>query len=79
MGKTRVAQEITVRARAQGFSVITGRCYEPQQSVAYYPFLEALIKAAGSTPHGWDQLAMRWPRWLACCPSMRQVLLSRWN
>jgi transcriptional regulator with XRE-family HTH domain len=46
VGKTRLAQEITLRARAQGFRVITGRCYEPQQGVAYYPFLEALALAA---------------------------------
>jgi transcriptional regulator with XRE-family HTH domain len=47
VGKTRLAQEITLLAHAQGFHVVIGRCYEPEQSVAYYPFLEALASAAG--------------------------------
>jgi tetratricopeptide (TPR) repeat protein/transcriptional regulator with XRE-family HTH domain len=45
IGKTRLAQEITLAARNRGFVVVTGRCYEPQETVAYYPFLEALTKA----------------------------------
>ena len=52
VGKTRLAQEITRKARAQGFRILTGRCYEPQQTIAYYPFLEALTMAvAGATLH----------------------------
>jgi transcriptional regulator with XRE-family HTH domain/tetratricopeptide (TPR) repeat protein len=62
VGKTRLAQEITIRARARGLRVLTGRCYEPQQNVAYYPFLEALAMAAADA----DSLAQahlpeRWP------------------
>jgi transcriptional regulator with XRE-family HTH domain len=45
VGKTRLAQEIILLARAQGFRLLTGRCYEPQQSLAYAPFLEALAQA----------------------------------
>src|SRR5262249_2521350 len=48
VGKTRLGQEITLLARAQGFLVLSGRCYEPQQNVAYYPFLEALATAEAS-------------------------------
>ena len=62
VGKTRLAQEIALTARAQGFRVITGRCYEPQQTVAYYPFLEALTQAAaGAAPLIQAHLAERWP------------------
>jgi transcriptional regulator with XRE-family HTH domain len=62
VGKTRLAQEITVVARAHGFRVVTGRCYEPQQTVAYYPFLEALTMAeAGADPLIQARLAERWP------------------
>lgn len=42
IGKTRLAQEVALAARNRGFLVATGRCYEPQATVAYYPFLEAL-------------------------------------
>ena len=47
VGKTRLAQEVLQAARAQGFGGITGRCYAPQATVPYYPFLEALSRAAG--------------------------------
>ena len=62
VGKTRLAQEITRKARAQGFRVLTGRCYEPQQTIAYYPFLEALTMAmAGASPLMQTHLPERWP------------------
>jgi tetratricopeptide (TPR) repeat protein/transcriptional regulator with XRE-family HTH domain len=48
--------------RARGFRVITGRCYEPQQGVAYYPFLEALALAeAGANTAVQAQLSQDWP------------------
>jgi tetratricopeptide (TPR) repeat protein/transcriptional regulator with XRE-family HTH domain len=62
VGKTRLAQEMTILARARGFRLLTGRCYEPQQSLAYAPLIEALtqsvplIEAAALSP-----LAERWP------------------
>jgi transcriptional regulator with XRE-family HTH domain/tetratricopeptide (TPR) repeat protein len=62
VGKTRLAQEIMLRARAQGFAVLTGRCYEPQQAVAYYPFLQALAMAeAGADPTVLARLPEQWP------------------
>jgi class 3 adenylate cyclase/tetratricopeptide (TPR) repeat protein len=62
VGKTRLAQEVMLAARRRGFVVATGRCYEPQQAVAYYPFLEALHHAYGQAPTGVRrQLATRWP------------------
>jgi type II secretory pathway predicted ATPase ExeA len=44
-GKTRLAQEMTLNARVEGFKTITGRCYESQQTIAYYPFFELLAQA----------------------------------
>lgn len=64
VGKTRLAQEITLTARAQGFRVVTGRCYEPQQSIAYAPFLEALTQAVALAPdavEGWPEVARLLP------------------
>lgn len=42
VGKTRLAQEVTLKARNSGFLVAGGRCYEPEEGVPYYPFREAL-------------------------------------
>jgi tetratricopeptide (TPR) repeat protein/transcriptional regulator with XRE-family HTH domain len=50
VGKTRLAQEVVMRARERGFLVATGRCYEPQENVPYYPFLEALTKVYADAP-----------------------------
>src|SRR5262245_39502164 len=62
VGKTRLAQEIALLSRAAGCRVLSGRCYEPQQTVAYYPFLEALAMAeAGAAPLLQGRLADRWP------------------
>jgi predicted ATPase len=63
VGKTRLAQEITLRARAHGYRVITGRCYEPQQALAYAPFLEALTQAVALTTETTEPMdvAVRWP------------------
>jgi predicted ATPase/DNA-binding XRE family transcriptional regulator len=62
IGKTRLAQEIAAQARACGFRVLTGRCYEPQQSVAWYPFLEAItMAAAGIGGESYSVLAAQWP------------------
>jgi transcriptional regulator with XRE-family HTH domain/tetratricopeptide (TPR) repeat protein len=69
IGKTRLAQELTVAARERGVLVATGRCYEPQQSVAYYPFLEALALAYSAAPadlrttvpHRWPEVARLLP------------------
>lgn len=62
IGKTRIAQEATLRARALGFATAFGRCYESQQSVPYYPFLDALSTVYRASPAGVrSQIAQRWP------------------
>lgn len=50
-GKTRLAQEVTVHLRNGGVLVAAGRCYEPEQSVAYYPFLDVLATLFAAVPH----------------------------
>ena len=66
VGKTRLAQEVLQVARGQGFGGIIGRCYAPQASVPYYPFLEALARAAAAAPQSLRSgLPLEWPRWRA--------------
>jgi class 3 adenylate cyclase/tetratricopeptide (TPR) repeat protein len=62
VGKTRLAQEVTLNARNRGFLVATGRCYEPSQGIPFYPFLEALSNAyVASPPSVRAIVAERWP------------------
>lgn len=62
IGKTRLAQEVMLRARACGFIVACGRCYESQRSVPYYPFLEVLqsLHAVAPVQHR-GRVATDWP------------------
>jgi tetratricopeptide (TPR) repeat protein/transcriptional regulator with XRE-family HTH domain len=69
VGKTRLAQEVSLVARERGFGILTGRCYAPQETVPYYPFLEALSRgyASGSAavraalPEHWPQVSRLLP------------------
>jgi class 3 adenylate cyclase/tetratricopeptide (TPR) repeat protein len=62
VGKTRLAQELTLNAVGRGFLIAAGRCYEAQEAVPYYPFLEALSAAYGAAPSTVRQeAAHRWP------------------
>jgi class 3 adenylate cyclase/tetratricopeptide (TPR) repeat protein len=62
VGKTRLAQEVTLTAHNYGFLLAVGRCYEQQQSVPYYPFLEALAMAYGAAPPAVRaQAPQHWP------------------
>jgi tetratricopeptide (TPR) repeat protein/transcriptional regulator with XRE-family HTH domain len=62
IGKTRLAQEVTLHLRNRGFLVATGRCYEPQQTVPYYPFLDALASAYTAAPAAVRaEVPRRWP------------------
>jgi tetratricopeptide (TPR) repeat protein len=61
IGKTRLAQEVAVAARLRGFLVASGRCYEPEQSVPYYPFIEALMSVYEAAPeHVRADVPERW-------------------
>jgi class 3 adenylate cyclase len=62
IGKTRLAQEVTLKVRNYGFLVATGRCYEQEQGVPFYPFLEALNTVFGAAPAGLRaEIPKRWP------------------
>lgn len=62
IGKTRLAQELAMEAGKRGFLVATGRCYEPEQVVPFYPFLEALAVAHAAAPRGIrEEIPRRWP------------------
>jgi class 3 adenylate cyclase/tetratricopeptide (TPR) repeat protein len=69
VGKTRLAQEATLSLRNREFLVATGRCYEPQHSVPFYPFVDtltALYAAAPAeirreVPARWSELALLLP------------------
>ena len=50
VGKTRLAQEITLKARNHSFVIATGRCYEPELNVPFYPFLETLATLYDMAP-----------------------------
>jgi hypothetical protein len=60
-GKTRLAQEVMQAALDRRFLVATGRCYEPQAAVGYYPFLEALTHVYAAVPAAVRaELSQRW-------------------
>jgi predicted ATPase/transcriptional regulator with XRE-family HTH domain len=42
VGKTRLAQEVSLILRERGFLVAAGSCYEAQQATPYFPFLDLL-------------------------------------
>jgi len=42
VGKTRLAQEVTLGIRNRGFLVAAGSCYEARMSSAYYPWVDVL-------------------------------------
>src|SRR5829696_3469434 len=69
VGKTRISQEAMLACLARGFVVATGRCYEPHQSVPYYPFLEALSSLHAAVPEPVRaELPARWPHVMRLLP-----------
>lgn len=61
-GKTRLAQEAAIEAARRGFLVATGRCYEPQGTVPFYPFLEILTTLWDRGPREVSEgISQRWP------------------
>jgi class 3 adenylate cyclase/tetratricopeptide (TPR) repeat protein len=62
IGKTRLAQEVTLKARHWNFTVAAGRCYEQEQAVPYYPFLEVLLSLYQQAPPAIRaEIPRRWP------------------
>lgn len=61
IGKTRLGQELLVAARQSGYLTFVGRCYEPQCTVPYFPFIELLGMLIEQAPdHIRDQIGKRW-------------------
>jgi tetratricopeptide (TPR) repeat protein/transcriptional regulator with XRE-family HTH domain len=62
IGKTRLAQEVSVHAWEHGFLVAAGRCYEAQDGVPFYPFLEAISTLYEEAPPAIrGEIPERWP------------------
>ncbi len=53
-GKTRLLQELTLRARERGFVVLTGRCIPADLEQPYHPLLEAFEPSTSTIPIGTD-------------------------
>jgi predicted ATPase/class 3 adenylate cyclase len=69
IGKTRLAQEVTLKARHWGFLIATGRCYEPEQSVPFYGFLEILATLYNASPaFVRSEIPRRWPYLIRLLP-----------
>jgi tetratricopeptide (TPR) repeat protein len=61
-GKTRLAQEVTLQLRDRDFLIAAGRCYEPQATIPFYPFLDALTSAYAAAPAAISaQVPRMWP------------------
>ncbi|HZS93221.1 MAG TPA: AAA family ATPase, partial [Chloroflexota bacterium] len=70
-GKTRLAQEITLQLRNRDFVIAAGRSYEPQQSVPFYPFVEALTALYGAAPPALQkQVPSRWAELARLLPAL---------
>ncbi len=50
IGKTRLAEELSVYARLRGAQALTGQCYETEGAPPYIPFVEALRQYVNSCP-----------------------------
>jgi tetratricopeptide (TPR) repeat protein/transcriptional regulator with XRE-family HTH domain len=62
VGKTRLAQELTLRLHDRGFVIATGRSYEAEQSIPYYSFLDVLTTILHAAPSALRAEApKRWP------------------
>jgi DNA-binding SARP family transcriptional activator/tetratricopeptide (TPR) repeat protein len=49
IGKSRLADELTARARARGARVLVGRCWEAGGAPAYWPWIQSLRAYVGET------------------------------
>jgi serine/threonine-protein kinase len=59
IGKTRLAQELTLTLRDRGFLIATGRCYEAQQSTPFLAMAEAMTAAYRGASAAVQLAAMR--------------------
>ena len=50
IGKTRLAEELSVYARVRGAQALTGQCYESEGAPPYIPFVEAIRQYVNNRP-----------------------------
>jgi DNA-binding winged helix-turn-helix (wHTH) protein len=77
VGKTRLAHEVAVVARANGIALLVGHCSEDRDSVPYLPFveiLESLIDSAASPDALAAQLGDEAPELARLLPKLRNIL-----
>jgi tetratricopeptide (TPR) repeat protein/DNA-binding XRE family transcriptional regulator len=71
IGKTRLAQELTVALRDRGFLVAAGRCTEADETVPYHPFVEALTTLYQLTPPDLEAtVSQEWPQLATLVPGV---------
>jgi class 3 adenylate cyclase/tetratricopeptide (TPR) repeat protein len=62
VGKTRLAQDVTLQLRNRGFLIAAGACYEARQATAFAPFMELLSGIYATAPTSIRAVtARRWP------------------
>ncbi|HEY1294878.1 MAG TPA: AAA family ATPase [Chloroflexota bacterium] len=72
IGKTRLAREVMDRAQSQGAQMATGRCFEQQMAVPFFPFTELLERALASAPPRLQGVTQqRWPELALLMPDFR--------
>jgi serine/threonine protein kinase, bacterial len=70
IGKTRVAQEIMVKLRNQGFLIAAGRCYQATANASYAPMLEIMSVLYRAAPEAIRRaVPTRWPRLAGVLPN----------
>jgi DNA-binding CsgD family transcriptional regulator/tetratricopeptide (TPR) repeat protein len=69
VGKTRLAREVLVRARAAGVQSLVGRCFEQHSGAGFFPFTEAFGAAFAEAPTGFQaDVRSRWPELRSVVP-----------
>ncbi len=72
VGKTRLAQEVTAALHERGFLIAAGRCYQPEQVVPYYPFLDVLGELYRLLPpQVREEVVRRWPYLARLLPELQ--------
>ncbi len=76
IGKSRLADELSTRARARGARIVVGRCWEAGGAPAYWPWVQALRSYISET--GADSLRAELGRGVAdvaeILPELREIL-----
>ena len=76
IGKTRLLVELANRARASGWTVLSGRAYDTKGMPPDLPFVEALRDYVRETPTPWDSRRSRC--WAGGRPSRTSLAAAGW-